>query len=73
MSIDGLPGLFLVVHDGRQEAVEVLILAVIMLVELLKAVGQVGAKHHGWIVPFERPVIQVQLMLSIVREAGELL
>jgi hypothetical protein len=50
-----------------------LILAIIMLIEGLKAIGQVGPKHQGRVVPFYRPVVQMEPVLIIVREAGELL
>lgn len=45
MGIYWLPSLLLVVDDGREKAVEMLILAVIVLVELLEAIRQVGAQY----------------------------
>lgn len=73
MGIDRLPSLLLMVHDGREKAIEMLVLAVIVFVELLEAIGQVCAQHHGWIIPLEGSVVQMQLVLLVVGEAGEFL
>lgn len=43
-----------------------LILAVIVFIELLKAIRQVGTQHYGRIVPLQGPIVQMELMLFIV-------
>jgi hypothetical protein len=72
MSIDGLCRVSLMTHDGSDQAVKVLIYAVIVLHKGLEALGQVCAQSRGIIIS-EGLVAQVKLMLGIVGEAGKFL
>lgn len=51
MCIDRLSSLLLMFHDGLQKTVEMLILAIIVLIELLKADGQIGPQYCGRVIP----------------------
>ena len=53
MRINLLSRLPLMLHDSLQQAVEMLVLAVIVLVELLKPVGQVRPQNQWGIVPLQ--------------------
>lgn len=72
MSVDGLPRLLLVVRNGFEEAVEMLVDAVIVTLEVLKATGQIHAQSWG-IVPFQRRVVEAELVVFVVGEEGEFL
>lgn len=72
LGIDHLPCLLLVVDDCLQEAVDVLILAVIMLVKALISLGQVGAQL-GRVVPLHPRVVIPILVVFVVGEACKLL
>lgn len=60
--------------DGCEEAVEVLVLAVV-LVEIVEAGGEVGGEGGGlrWVVPFDRGVVEAEVVVLVVGEAGEFL
>ena len=53
MGINGLSSLLLMVCDGFEKAVEVLVCTVIVALEGIKAIGQINPKLR-WIVPFQR-------------------
>lgn len=58
--------------DGLQQTDEVLVRRVVMLVELIEALGQVRPQLRG-VVPLQRRVVETELVLVIVRKAGYLL
>lgn len=72
MSVDGLSRLLLVVRNGFEEAVEVLVDTVIVALKVLKATGQIHTQSWG-VVPFQRRVIQAKLVVFVVGKVGEFL
>jgi len=72
VGVDGLAGSFLVVGNGLEKAVEVLVDATIVLDECLVSLGQISIRR-GRVVPSERRVVQMQLVVFVVGEAGKLL
>lgn len=72
MSVDGLSRLLLVVRNGFEKTVEVLVDAVIVALEVLKATGQIHTQGWG-IVPFQRRVVEAELVVFVVGEEGEFL
>jgi len=72
VGVNLLPRLLLVSDNGLEQAVQVLVPRFIVLLERVKALGQVGAQPRC-VVPLHGAVTEVELMILVVREAGELL
>lgn len=65
LRINLLPSLLLMVHDGLQQTIQVLRLAVVVVDEGVEATGQVGAQLRG-VVPPHGLVADMELVLIIV-------
>lgn len=65
MGIDGLARPLLIVGNGTEEAVQVLVYRVVVLDELVEAAGQV-CTGVGRVVPLEGRVPEVELAVLVV-------
>lgn len=72
MGVNGLSRLLLVVRNGFEQTVEMLVDAVIVALEVLESTGQIHAQSWG-IIPFQRRVVEAKLVVFIVGEKGEFL
>ncbi len=74
LRVNGFLRFLLVIHDCPQQTVEVLVCAVIVLHKGLVPVRQISPQQRrGRIIPLQGRVPEVEIVLIIVGEAGELL
>lgn len=60
------------IQDGGQQAVKVFIDTIIMFYEALISLAQVNA-YSWWVIPFQRSVPEMILVVLVVRETCEFL